>query len=156
MVDRFCRGCQYLGHISTGYCCEYLAITGSVRGYPSGQGCTRYIAGGRMPSIAAIETVGKAAIRLAQRPTRERQDWEDYLAKEKAQRERAAKNCAEKCRGRQQRALRKYLDKRGITMKALSQEIGVSPGTVHRWMREICLADWEKLAKVGCSRPEGL
>lgn len=128
MVDRFCRGCQYLGHITSGYCCEYLAVTGRVRGCPSGQGCTRYVAGGRKPSIAAIETV----------------------------RERAAKNCAEKCRGRQQRALREYLDKRDITMKALSQEIGVSPGTVHRWIREMCLADWDKLATVGIAKPEGL
>ena len=156
MVDRFCRGCQYLGHVSGGYCCEYLAITGSVRGCPSGTGCTQYVSGGRMPSIAALETVGKAAERLAQRPMRERQDWDEYMARERERRERSAKNCAAKCRGRQQAALRAYLDKRGITMKALGIEIGVSPGTVHRWMREVCLADWGKLAAVGCAKPEGL
>lgn len=154
MVNGYCRGCKYLGHITSGYCCEYLAVTGTARGCPAGKGCVRREMGGRMPSLAALQTVGKAPPKL--NATRERETWEEMYERERARKARAAIACAERCKGRQRAAIVGYLAEKKMTMKQLSDLVGASPGTVGKWCAERANANWEKLARVGIVKPEGL
>lgn len=154
MVDGYCRGCKYLGHITSGYCCEFLAVTGTVRGCPAGKGCERREMGGRMPSLAALQTVGKAPPKLT--PTRERETWEDMYARERARKARQVIACKAKFRGRQKAAIEAWLTENNGTKKALGELIGISPSTIGRWCAENAPANWEKLARVGIVKPEGL
>ena len=155
MVDGFCRGCKYLGHITSGYCCEYLAVTGTVRGCPSGKGCDRREMGGRAPSIAALQTVGKTPPNMT-KATRPRQSWEDMYDKERARKAKAAVSCAARCGGRQRAVIVGWLSEQHMNMKQLGELVGVSPGTVGKWAAEKANANWEKLASVGIVKPEGL
>lgn len=41
-------------------------------------------------------------------------------------------------------------------LRSLAELVGVTESTMRKWKNEYNLADWVKLAQVGCKRPEGL
>lgn len=49
-----------------------------------------------------------------------------------------------------------YKRETGYTNRTLAKALNVSPNTVNGWMQESRMADWKKLAAIGCQRPEGL
>ena len=182
LCDSTCKPCIYSGVMSTwGIACNYILITGNRRGCPAGKGCERRIVGKKpAQSIESQIFIGK------DKPKRDRnsydRDWyqrnKDKISKqrkERRQKKREGKPVSQfktmsfgerkqltrqrtqaYCQGRQAAVIEEYLTAHGLTNRQMGDLIGVSATTIQKWHREHNLADWQKLAKLGIRRPEGL
>ena len=162
-VDAYCKGCQYLGTNSFGKWCRFNDVTGSIRGCPAGQGCTRYAAGPKKhsPNYAAFEhPIPEKKQKDVEKPQKQKRPPpmtpEEAYERTKARKRQLAKEFHAKAQGRQRAVLLAYKQEHGYSNYDLSIKLGVCESTINRWVTEYVPADWEKLATIGIEKPKEL
>ena len=154
-VDAYCKGCRYLGTNSYGKWCRYNDMTGHVRGCQAGLGCLRHT----NPSAAGSveEVLSGQSHKKPSKPWRPPAGSpEEAYEREKVRRKAAAQEYKAKANGRQRAVIIAYKEATGDSNYEISKKIGISEGRVQKWITEYAPANWDKLAIIGISKPEGL
>lgn len=140
LCDELCTTCAYACTITGGaLVCDYLLVTGIMRGCPAGTGCDKYLPGEKIRSLSSQIQCGKL----------------DDLTGQKRKEARRAET-QRRLGGRQRAAIRDYCRDHGVAYVDIARAIGVSQSTIAYWAKEYGMARWDKLAKVGIKRPEGI
>ena len=148
--DATCRGCRYSSIISCGLCCDYYLVhgVGHRRGCKAGKGCEKREAG---PKAQTIEQKLQSICRKD--PPKKPKKWRTMTPEErKKYRDRVKAEVA----GKQAAVLEEYREKNCTTYAQMARDLGISPKTMGNWVAERCRAKWDKLAKLGIERPEGI
>ncbi len=148
-----------------GKCCDYNYLTGKARGCLSGEGCNkRVISGKRRKSFGfsskdKMPKEFKAATRpspVTFHPKKDDKPWLDAYEKERLRKKLSQEKTKETLQGRQRAVLLAYKTEHNVSNKDIAEMIGVHSSTVQKWSCEYKNANWELLAKIGITKPEGL
>ena len=153
-VTKYCNGCVYLGKLTGGKYCAYCDVTSRSRGCPAGDGCDKKIIGNRRYStkVYTAKTVKKP------KETHKVVTTDELALYEKEsnrKREMAARNRA-LLQGRQKAAITEFRESKGWTVTEMAKQLGTKESTFRKWITEYTKANWDVLAKVGLSKPDGL
>lgn len=138
-VENFCKGCIYYGKLSGIPCCLYCYITGHSRRCPAGAGCNKRAVERRIPT-GIVEAF----------PNDVQKRKETGNKRELADRNRAT------LQGRQKAAITEFRIAQGWTVKEMAMRMGIKESTFKKWITEYSKANWDVLATVGLSKPDGL
>lgn len=138
-VEKFCRGCIYHGKLSGTPCCLYCYITGHSRRCPAGAGCNKRATGSHIPTNK---------LGIIQKDVKSQK--EIHNKRELAERNRAI------LQGRQKAAITEFRIAQGWTVKEMAMRMGIKESTFKKWITEYSKANWDVLATVGLSKPDGL
>ena len=158
-VDAYCYGCNYHGSMFNGRCCNYYSATGKLRGCPAGNGCFHHTQGKekRLSAMSALsDLLSKKQEKPKKKPKKPQLTPEEMYEREKQRKWEAAIRFQEYAQGRQKAAIQAYKDATGDSNYKIAQKIGVGESTVAKWLNEYVAANWDKLAILGISKPEGL
>lgn len=153
-VDSTCKGCQYIGTVSTGKCCTYSIVTGHSRGCPAGFACDKYSGPPRQKLVPKEEKKPNSAQPKSKRPPG-RSHEEAYEREKARKRKRYLENRA-RLNGRQKDAITAFKEETGFTNRKIADLLGIKESRIQFWCNEYAEADWELLSKVGIKKPEGL
>ena len=135
-----CSSCIYRGAQPPGSCCNYILITGHMRGCPV-IGCRKYEKGDKVVVVEDLELKGSE---------------KKYSRRERGRRQKKSRYEAAKAKWippgtRIGKMIDIYLEKTGLTQNGLARELQISCGTLSAWRlkpQRIAKENMEKLAKV--------
>lgn len=161
ICDATCKGCVYSTYVGVlvNRCCDFLLITGSRRGCPAGQGCTRRLAGKKLKTIDQLLFRGRPAVPARPgkgRPQSPAPSLEEMQERNREYKKRYWEKNRAMLNGRQRAALLAFKREQQLTNKSFAELAGVCTATVDRWMMELQPAPWDRLAKLGLPKPAGL
>ncbi len=167
LCDLWCEGCDYLPKDGI-VCCDFLLTEGHRRGCPAGTGCD---ARKRPPAykrdrrliayVASLQEAARAETKKQEKKekggggggggdggvVRESSRWEI----EQRRRERARQSPE---MAAQSVAISAWRKDRGLSQQAAGKLLGVSGHAFGTWERGEVVAQWDRLEKVGCRKPE--
>lgn len=135
-----CGSCIYRGAQPPQSCCNYILITGHMRGCPV-EGCSKYEKGEKIIIVEDPDMKGRE-LKYSKRERGRRQ--------QKSRDDAARKKWAPPAT-RIGRMIDAHLEKTGLTQNRLARELQISCGTLSAWRlkpQRIAKENMEKLAKV--------
>ena len=135
-----CGSCVYRGAQPPQSCCNYILITGHMRGCPV-EGCSKYEKGEKIIIVEDVDMKGRE-LKYSKRERGRRQ--------QKSRDDAARKKWAPPAT-RIGKMIDIYLEKTGLTQNGLARELQISCGTLSAWRlkpQRIAKENMEKLAKV--------
>ena len=135
-----CGSCVYRGAQPPQSCCNYILITGHMRGCPV-EGCSKYEKGEKIIIVEDVDMKGRE-LKYSKRERGRRQ--------QKSRDDAARKKWAPPAT-RIGRMIDAHLEKTGLTQNGLARELQISCGTLSAWRlkpQRIAKENMEKLAKV--------
>ena len=135
-----CGSCIYRGAQPPQSCCNYILITGHMRGCPV-IGCRKYEKGDKIVVVEDLELKGSE---------------KKYSRRERGRRQKKSRYEAAKAKWippgtRIGKMIDIYLEKTGLTQNGLARELQISCGTLSAWRlkpQRIAKENMEKLAEV--------
>ena len=155
-VDSTCKGCKYLGTISTGKCCNYSIIEGHSRGCRAGTECIRYSGPPRQKAAPPKTEPRKEAASVSKPHRPHGLTPEEAYERDKIRKQERIKKNRERLHGIQKAALTAFKEETGYTNRKIAEMLGVKESRIQFWCNEYAEADWELLGKIGITKPEGI
>lgn len=135
-----CGSCIYRGAQPPQSCCNYILITGHMRGCPI-EGCSKYEKGEKIIIVEDPDMKGRELKNSKRERGRQQQKSRDDAARKKWAPPAT----------RIGRMIDAHLEKTGLTQNGLARELQISCGTLSAWRlkpQRIAKENMEKLAKV--------
>ncbi len=168
VCDLWCEGCDFLPKEGTVFC-DFLLTAGRRRGCPAGTGCTAR----RRPSaykkdrrllayVADLQEAAKAEAQKQQKtnaPKDQNRLRGDSPSLNESSRWVMEQKRRERARRRpemvaQSAAISAWRKDRGLTRQAAGELLGVTGSALGTWERGEVVAQWDRLEKAGCRKPE--